>query len=136
MVTTAEKPTVQLDIVIVAKCPACDEPLVCNSCEVFFEAAASGKAELHQGLVCEECGDLKAAEDCPPLWECSNGDCGETFVAEDRACPSCNRPFSRKLDAHGCDGCSAPMVQGSYVECQCGEPLKCNRCEHLVGAEQ
>jgi hypothetical protein len=40
-----------------------------------------------------------------PLWECSRDSCGEIFVADDRECPSCNSPFTRRLAEYGCEDC-------------------------------
>jgi hypothetical protein len=60
---------------------------------------------------CMECEAIYRAEgehdDPAPLWECSRQDCGEIFVSDDRACPSCLSPFTRRLADEGCEECGA-----------------------------
>jgi hypothetical protein len=72
-------------------------------------------------LYCEQCDKLVRMEDadqCPPLYECSNDNCGTTFVGtEGRNCTECNRPFSRKLADHACEDCEGEMEETTAFEC-------------------
>ncbi len=72
-------------------------------------------------LFCGDCDKLVRMEDvdeCPPLYECSNDNCGTTFVGIDgRNCPECNRPFSRKLADHACEDCETEMEETTVFEC-------------------
>lgn len=67
---------------------------------------------------CPSCNKL--LEDAAPLRECSNDNCGEKFVSEDRACPSCNRTFTRRLADKGCEDCNEEGQEGPCFQCpQC-----------------
>ena len=95
--------------------------------------------ELFSGFHCSGCSTVYDPEqaELPPLWECSNGDCGEQFTAEDRACPSCNRPFSRKLADHACEDCAQEVEPVQYIACPgCGDPVVCKGCDEVVSPEQ
>ena len=54
-------------------------------------------------LRCPECE--RVYTEAMQLWECSRGDCLETFVDNDRECPCCGSPFSRQLADFGCEDC-------------------------------
>lgn len=85
------------------------------------------KAEYYIQKVycCVECSEV--TEDATdPLWECSNDNCGAKFVSDDRACPECNRPFSRKLAVHGCPECNEGELEEVEVI------GRCTHCEHVL----
>jgi hypothetical protein len=77
--------------------------------------------EAVNALYCPSCGKLMRLEDadeeCPPLWECSNQNCGATFVSSDRNCPECDRPFSRRLANYACEDCEVEMEETTAFEC-------------------
>lgn len=81
----------------------------------------SQSKEIVEVLFCGNCDKLVRMEDadeCPPLYECSNDNCGTTFVGtEGRNCPDCNRPFSRKLADHACEDCEGEMEETTAFEC-------------------
>jgi hypothetical protein len=90
--------------------------------------SVSEEKEVVDALYCPSCGKLirleDADEECPPLWECSNENCGATFVSSDRNCPECNRPFSRRLADYACEDCEAEMEETTAFECNnknCGQ---------------
>lgn len=60
--------------------------------------------EVFKVFKCDSCGEYK--EDAPPLRQCSNANCETVFASEDRACPDCNRTFTRRLAEHGCEDCA------------------------------
>ena len=56
---------------------------------------------------CSGCGEFKEEEDLVPLRECPH--CAEVFDGnEGRNCPSCNRPFTRRLEGDACSECLDP----------------------------
>lgn len=61
--------------------------------------------------LCESGDTLYEAGEAPPLRECSNDQCGHTFVSEERNCEECNRPFTRKEADHGCEDCCEPCEE-------------------------
>ncbi len=82
----------------------------------------SQSKQIVEILFCGNCDKLvrleDAADECPPLYECSNENCGTTFVGtEGRNCPECNRPFSRKLADHACEDCEDEMEETTAFEC-------------------
>jgi ribosomal protein L37AE/L43A len=60
--------------------------------------------KLHR-LRCPECERMYTEDEARELWECSREDCRETFVDDDRECPCCGSPFSRRLADFGCEDC-------------------------------
>jgi hypothetical protein len=72
---------------------------------------------------CPSC-DRLTEEEPPPMRECSNENCGAQFVAEERECPDCNRPFTRRLADYGCEECTEEMEEVEAFKC--GNP----KCEH------
>jgi phage N-6-adenine-methyltransferase len=96
--------------------------------KVAEKPTVSEKKEVVDALYCPSCGKLirleDADEECPPLWECSNKNCGATFISSDRNCPECNRPFSRKLADYACEDCEAEMEETTAFVCNnknCGQ---------------
>jgi len=87
------------------------------------------------GFRCESCDKVYTdPAECPPLRECSNENCGEVFASDDRACPSCNRTFTRRNADHACTECNDEVEEVDYVLCpSCNEPLVCTSCEAVVG---
>lgn len=95
------------------KCPECD--------------STSADMEEEAGFKCGSCDEVAVAEDYDQytLRECSNDDCGQTFVAVDgNNCPQCNRPFTRRLADVGCTECEEGEMEGITVR-------KCPDCEHV-----
>jgi hypothetical protein len=72
-------------------------------------------------LHCDQCDKLVRLEDadeCPPLYECSNDKCETIFAGTDgRNCPECNRPFSRRLADYACEDCNEEMEEETAFEC-------------------
>lgn len=57
--------------------------------------------------LCNGCNEFKDEDDLVPLRECPH--CDETYDGkEGRNCPSCNRPFTRKLADMACPDCLDP----------------------------
>ena len=56
-------------------------------------------------LRCVACQRIYVESEAMPLRECSSDSCGEIFVDDERACPSCNSPFTRRLADFGCEDC-------------------------------
>ena len=56
-------------------------------------------------LRCPECERMYTEDEARQLWECSREDCQETFVDDDRECPCCGSPLSRRLADFGCEDC-------------------------------
>jgi len=75
--------------------------------------------------------DTYADQEPEPLRCCSH--CGDSyFVSDDRACPDCNRPFTRRVHDHGCVDCcneDGEMVQVAAYACSCSDNY------HLLAAE-
>jgi ribosomal protein L37AE/L43A len=57
------------------------------------------------GLRCPECEHIYTEHEARQLWQCSREDCQETFVDDDRECPCCGSPSSRRLADFGCEDC-------------------------------
>ena len=58
---------------------------------------------------CEPCESEWTDDEPSPLRECSSEQCGEVFVADgDNNCPTCARPFTRRLADYGCPDCFDP----------------------------
>src|SRR3990167_7240829 len=91
--------------------------------------------EVATGFKCESCEKVYTdPAECPPLRECSNENCGDIFESDDRACPQCNRTFTRRNADHGCPECNEEAVEVDYVLCpSCNEPLVCDGCDTAVG---
>lgn len=82
-----------------------------------------------EGFICPDCSRVyEEGEEPPPLRECSNDNCAEQFASEDRACPSCNRTFTRRLAEHGCEDCN--------VEVEEGERFKCAECDEMFESDE
>lgn len=60
---------------------------------------------------CDGCDEYFAADEAPPLRECSREDCGTQFVSSERNCPDCNSPFSRRLADHACESCEGELEE-------------------------
>jgi len=78
------------------------------------EADNDEKAEIRERIeagealyFCSGCNEFKDEDDLVPLRECPH--CDEIYDGnEGRNCPSCNRPFTRKLDGLACPDCLDP----------------------------
>jgi len=71
--------------------------------------SVSGKAVAqYRCVVCQRIYDETEAM---PLRECSRDDCGEEFVDDERNCPSCNSPFTRRLADFGCEDCLVELEE-------------------------
>lgn len=74
-----------------------------------------------QAWFCQKCEKI-TEDELPPLRECQN--CSEIFVSYERNCPSCNCPFTRNMDDHGCEECNEKMEIVTAYACASGP------CEH------
>jgi hypothetical protein len=73
---------------------------------------------------CMECGEWIAPEDIAPQRECSRDACGATFASDDRNCPDCGSPFTRRLADWGCTECGG--------ECEEIDASLCPDCEAWI----
>lgn len=72
--------------------------------EIVEKVAAAVRANKPV-IACTTCDSVWDPEEAGPLRECSSEACGAVFVSDDRTCPDCNRPFTRRLADHGCRDC-------------------------------
>ena len=71
-----------------------------------------------QAWICRSCEEIKLDPDeFPPLRECSKDSCGSVFVSDERNCPDCNNPFTRRSEDHGCENCTEAAEETQAATC-------------------